>query len=776
MQTFKLTSFPIEQVSDINGLEWRVGQWFAGVNYPVRLIATSRRFDMQAPLTAVEREQKALQRLARIASPVISAIDALLDGETTDPRTALADLDPDSRALFLALFDDLPDLHEFLTQDVPNSAVWLDAAACSEHWTAIANAVSGVLWPLPWLREMVRFFQALGEKHIRAIDHYMLTWEREDVSKAAIQSQLRHAFGREVQALDSVPSILQCVYRPEATRLVPDQPGFSYYAVLTSYEMRGTWDALTLHQLLDVPFDVSVLIDVQTLPRNKAMRVAETAYAASKLINRDDRLIDPRAQRVFGDSQRIMHELTSQALHLVTVAVLVGGETPEALEAHVAEIMGRLGTTLRLTRIAGAQDELIRLWSSTPTRRLDAPLTPWNMLSHGVGCCAGVVGYHRASETKGILWGLDARRRAPLFHDPFPDNQAGHMSVLGKTGSGKTWFLNQVTLRGAAIAGWKIIGIDAFRNGERIERAAGMGARCNWIGLESAVNILDVVYDARTEGGWISNQVQHVIGQLALLLGEPGVNAHGDEELVARQWTVAERGLLDQALTRLYATVDPNMPLSAMPILQDLIVELHALHEAETDVLARDLRLFLSGSMAASFNATTTVDWNVEADINYFDFSRVPETLRPFYYGQAVGAINRYMRDPYRDVRRRTLLVLDEFHYITRTEAVARMAAEIAKVARKYGIAVVAVDQNPATFLGNKYGQFIWENCSAKVLFHLDDAAARQVGDVISDLAPEHLDFLSHAQVGEALMIFGNDVYVAQVETNARETRAFAGS
>ena len=122
------------------------------------------------------------------------------------------------------------------------------------------------------------------------------------------------------------------------------------------------------------------------------------------------------------------------------------------------------------------------------------------------------------------------------------------------------------------------------------------------------------------------------------------------------------------------------------------------------------------------------------ADINYFDFSRVPETLRPFYYGQAVGAINRYMRDPYRDVRRRTLLMLDEFHYITRTEAVARMAAEIAKVARKYGIAVVAADQNPATFLGNTWGQFIWENCSAKVLFHLDDAAARRVGEAISDL------------------------------------------
>ncbi len=226
MQTFKLTSFPIEQVSDIHGLEWRIGQWFAGVTYPVRQIATSRRFDMQAPLALVEREHKALQRLARIASPVISAIDALLDGETTDPRTAFADLDPDSRALFLTLFEDLPALHRFLTENGLNDDVVLDSATRSDIWTAIANGVSSELWPLPWLRETIRFFQALAEKHIRAIDHYMLAWEPEDISKEAIGSQLRHAFGRDVQDIDSMPSIVQCAYHPEATALYPSSQAF----------------------------------------------------------------------------------------------------------------------------------------------------------------------------------------------------------------------------------------------------------------------------------------------------------------------------------------------------------------------------------------------------------------------------------------------------------------------------------------------------------------------------------------------------------------------
>ncbi len=51
-----------------------------------------------------------------------------------------------------------------------------------------------------------------------------------------------------------------------------------------------------------------------------------------------------------------------------------------------------------------------------------------------------------------------------------------------------------------------------------------------------------------------------------------------------------------------------------------------------------------------------------------------------------------------------------------------------------------------------------------------------QMGDAIADLTAEHLDVLTHAEPGEAVLVLGNDVYVAYIETNPRETRAFAGS
>lgn len=550
--------------------------------------------------------------------------------------------------------------------------------------------------------------------------------------------------------------------------------------------MRGQWDATTLHPLLSVNFDVALAIDVQTQGRNQAMRTAELAYNTARMLVRDTQLIDVRAQRIQADAERVMHELTHQSLHLVQLAVLVSGASREELEAHVTEMQGRLGSQLRLFRPAGAQGEALKLWSTIPASTLDLPWRRRVMLSHGVGCLAGVNGFHRAGSTDGFFWGMDAVRRAPLFVDMFANNQAGHTLILGKSGSGKTFLLNVLALRGAAVAGYRIIGIDAFKNGVRVERAAGAGARSYLLGLETPINVLDIVYTDQIEGGWLANQIQHVIGQLALLLGTPGRSADGKERLVPRDLSIAERGLLDRALMQVYACSQPNMPLAIMPRLSDLIDALEQLREVEAYGIARDLRLLLFGTddptethvttLGRCFNAPTLVDWSVSTDITYFDFSSVPEILRPFFYAQAIGAVLRFMSDPTRDRQRRTMLQIDGFGYLMQIEALANLAATVCKVARKFGVALVVVDQNPDTFFGSEAGRRIAENCNQKVLFHLDDIPARQMGQAISDLTPEHIGCVSHASVGQALAVLGNDVYVLLVEPSPREAHVLRGS
>jgi hypothetical protein len=186
-------------------------------------------------------------------------------------------------------------------------------------------------------------------------------------------------------------------------------------------------------------------------------------------------------------------------------------------------------------------------------------------------------------------------RRAPLCFDLFQNNQAAHMVILGKTGFGKTFFLNLLALRGAAIADERVIGIDAFRNGTRVA-AAQAGACCDALGLDMPINILDVIYADDSAGDWRANQVQYAIGQLALLLGTPGTSANGGDRSIPRAFSIPERGVLDRALSELYEPIEPDQALDQMPILSDLIVRLAQYQEIEARQLARELRMLITGT------------------------------------------------------------------------------------------------------------------------------------------------------------------------------------
>ena len=773
MSIFRLSSFPIEQVSDLEGLEIQLAAGAANLPFPSRLLILSQGVTLAQPLSRNLSQQRALERLAQGVTPILAQVQALLRGAPdADPGAALRALPADVLGQLINLV-----AHDLLMQQVLLTAEVAVGEDPRVLWAAVhdtlAEVCDALLWRLPLTKELERFCWTLQQRHLRAATALLLTWEPPDVSPQAIAATLRNATNRPVAILDQLPAILAGAYREQTTRLAPEEPGHPWLAGLLAYDLRGVWDATTLHGLLDATYDVAIAIDIVTYGRPRAMRMAELAYNAAKVAARDPQALDLRAHRVMGAAEQIMHALVHQSLHAVQIAVLVGGATPEELETNLAETRSRLGTQLRLRCPHHVQGELVKYWSLTPRTRIEAPLKPRTMLSHGVGCCLGLLGYHRPANTDGIFWGLDNRRFAPLFFDLFADNQAGHMVILGKSGSGKTFFLNLLALRGA-LAGHRVIGLDAFKNGQRVEVAAQGGARCFALGFQQAINILDIVYG---EAGWLPNQVQHAIAMLQLLLGTPGKGADGRDRLIPCDFSVVERGLIDRGLTALYTALSPDAPLEAMPTLSDLVAQLRSFGEAEGDALARAIHLFLDRtSVGPSFNAHTTVDWQFGADITYYDFSEIEELYRPLYYALTIGAILRFMRDPTRDRRRTTLLQIDEFGYLTQVEALGRLAATIAKVARKYGIGLIAIDQNPITFLSSDHGRFIFENAVAKVLFHLDDLPARQMADAISDIRPGHVGYLTRAGKGMALAIVGNDVYTMHVEANPYELRMLRGS
>jgi hypothetical protein len=433
MQIFRLNSFPIEQMPNMEALELDLAAWFVARDYPVRLLAYSQAFQMKKAIAHIQQAQAGMERIQHAAAPLLHAIDAWLGGDSTaDPAGALRAIPPHILAILLEAFALSPVLQQLLAGD--GSAGVDDDRA---RWAMLADAFDLILWRLPWTKEAIRFYQALEQRHLRAATYLLITWEPADVSAQSLATTLQHTFRRPVERLDYLPSVLPCAYTEQMRRLEPRESGRPYYALLHSYDLQDEWDATTLHPLLASNYDVAIAIDIVTLSRNRAQRLAEMAHNAANLVAKDKKLLDMRAERVTRDAQYALHEMRHQTLHEIQLAVLVGGATPEELEINVADIRDRLGPKLRLMRAAGAQGEVLKLFSTALRTRLEAPWKPRTQLSHAVGCLAGIVGLHRTNATEGIFLGIDAVRRAPIFMDLFKQNQAAHTVILGKTGYGK---------------------------------------------------------------------------------------------------------------------------------------------------------------------------------------------------------------------------------------------------------------------------------------------------------------------------------------------------
>lgn len=775
MQIFHLSSFPIEQERSLAGAEGRLTQLFATLDFPIRLLAFSRAFDIRPAIARLNRNQRELNELSRITKSLTSEIDRFLnDDEDADPNKIVQAMPADALGLLLDLFSNEISVQQLLLQDESIS----DADA-TVLWGSLADAIDSILWRLPWMKEQGRFFEELQRRHLRSSTYIVITWEPPDMSPEALVSLLRMATDmRPVRILQQLPSFLSGPYLLQSSNLRPEGERAPWLVGALSYEIQGVLDATTLHPLLSEKYDVALAIDIVTLSKERAQRTAELAYNASRLLAVDMKVLDTRARGVRDSATTVLERLKYESLHTVQMALLVTGATEKEAESNYTAITKKLGTSVKWFRPPFQQGEILKFFSTAPRGQIEAPLRPRSALSHGVGCLAGILGFHRSDNTAGVFAGIDAIRRAALIFDLFAGKHAAHISMFGMPGFGKTFLLNLLTLRAAVTLGYRVIGIDDFDNGPRMEQAAGAGGACYMLSMETPINIMDIVYDEDADGGWLPNQVQHVIAEIGYLLGRAGKTAEGNEFLTPYDFSPEESGILDRALTRLYRPLSPNTPLNEMPLLSDLITILESFREPEARNLARKLRIKLFGTddpaeaevttVGYCFNTHTQVDWRFGADITYYNTQAVPEIWRPFFYLQIIGAILRFMRAN-RDQERKTILAIDEFAHVTRVEALARLAAMITKVARKYGIGLIVIDQNPLTLLESKSGRYIYENCPVKITARLDEKPARQLAEATREINEEHIEAVTKFDRGQFLVIVRNDVYIMNAEASPRE-------
>lgn len=811
--------------------------FYAGADYPLRLISMTTRFDLRAPMHRMEQRLRALDKRAALLAPVQHVVRAW-----ESPRSlagVLNHLPAAARQLVtagvadavstgggggVAVLDELaaPDILAAYLDSLPEAQRALLIAALGEEdpegresWEMALRQLNDGQWKRRWLKEYRGMYDRLTrEIALRGLRHYLIAWPETGVRADDYASSVARAFGTAAFC-DELPPFLQGRYFERArwsedgSYLEPEEPHLPYAALMTaSGPLRGRWDTMVLHRMLNLDLDVAVAVDIQPVPRSQLeMQLSTRITAREKKQERGEMSADARARNELSAAYVMQEELATQSGHDLRVVVGVLGESVDDLNANVRVVKQAGGMQLNLMRVQGQQGALTKFFSTAITKQIDARTLPHRALSHAAAVMTPF-GLRKPDRTDGIIWLFEGA--TPIMFNPFRTPQgskrAAHMVVLGKTGSGKTYALQTWAMRLLA-EDVQIVVYEPQGHFRRLVGAAGSGGARFILNLDQCLNVLDIIAFRGEEGEppSVAMQVEHVITQLSILLGKSVPTGEGKASFQARNWTDEELDVLNIALQRLYApwaeALDALRP-EHTPLLADLcrvfdelakeMAGQHPEHSTAARKIAANVRFRLvESSYGRTFNAHTTVDWDFSHAATSYDFSQIPDgPVRIFYYAQAFGALNRAIRAPLRDRTRPILAIIDEFRYMASLPSLARFAADATKTWRTFGAGIVCADQDAHTYLGTENGTpdeamlSVWNNSTTKVVFLQDAADANRIVSKIQGLQPFHADLITRMPLGECVMVVEsghqnvrhNEVYVGRVVANDGEHRAFDGT
>ena len=467
-------------------------------------------------------ERQAAQEVLTLLARRHAAIDALLVDDA-EARTAGLRLDATVAAAAPGVIDDADTRIAFGT---------------------LRRAVSRALWRWRWYTNYARASEVLEQlEPPMAIDHYLLVWADPYTHAPTLADTLKqHLFLGRHRANHAAAAVCGPVSGRSDLSGAAGWRARPFLAVLTAWDVRGSWDLHSWRPLLMREHPLVLSMDVRTLPRGKALRQVTNAWNVLRSAAHGvGGVKDARSERAFGAAETAMAQLDMQSLHDVAIALLVEAPTLDELERQIQGLRDSLGVRLRLDRLAGAQAEYLKLFGPQPISALDVPLVWRNTLSHGVAAKTPW-GIRKSKNMVGVDWGYDLIEKQPIYLQPFGLSgvENFHLMMVGRSGSGKTVTLLTLLLR-CAVAGIQVVLLDPVGKCKLLADAVGPGGHYARVASTAAINILDPLADT------IGEQIDLVIGKLSLILGRSFRD--GDRvRFVLRELDNFEIGVLDEAL------------------------------------------------------------------------------------------------------------------------------------------------------------------------------------------------------------------------------------
>lgn len=377
------------------------------------------------------------------------------------------------------------------------------------------------------------------------------------------------------------------------------------------------------------------------------------------------------------------------------------------------------------------------------------------------------------SHGAGVFCGVNMSTRTPVYIDFYDRSLLGNsnLTVFGKAGSGKTFFVSLLTLR-SSLKGIRTVIIDP--EGEYWPLTKALGGSYIYIAPDSDTNMnpFDLEEEEESDGAKAVN-LKNKVADILNLIG-----------VMAGSMTQEQRSIVSHVIAEVYRnhgfTEDPSSLYDSdpvfdpetgefsfsgkkrpMPTFSDFhnLLEEYAEKEKSKDLkrLANALRMFKKGGVYDMFDTQTSEDLEdfKHAPVVTFDISRLEENvLRPI--GMYVALSWTWEKFVKKNPENKKRVICDEAWMLMNknmpgSEYTAQFLENAARRIRKRNGGLLVASQNFIEFADNPQGKAVLTNATVNIFLQQDSTDIDALKDTFK-LSDGEKNFLLTAGKGQMLI------------------------
>lgn len=510
-------------------------------------------------------------------------------------------------------------------------------------------------------------------------------------------------------------------------------------------------DDKLISELLDLDGNIAVNLHIRAVEQTKAikqikskitdldkMKIEEQKKAVRSGYDMD---ILPSDLQTYGmDAKRLLEDLQSknERMFLVTIIVMNTAGSKSKLDSaieHTAAVAQQHNCALK--RLDFQQEA--GLMASIPIGVNDIEIIR-GLTTSSTAIFTPFVSAELQHMGRGVYYGLNTLTGCMIFVDR---NQGSNPNgvIIGTPGSGKSLTAKRELLHVFFLTLDDIIICDP--ESEYFPLVMKLGGQVIRISPNSTdyINPMDINLNYSEDENPLMLKSDFILSLFELVMG-------GKNGLLP-----VEKSIIDRCVRKVYQPYFDDPKPENMPILEDLYNLLVEQPEMEAKHIASALEIYVHGSLSV-FNHRTNVDINNR--LVCYDIKDLGKQLKKL--GMLIVQDQVWNRVTVnRANKKSTRYYMDEFHLLLKEEQTAAYSVEIWKRFRKWGGIPTAITQNVKDFLASREVENIFENSNFICLLN-QAPGDRQILARALNLSPEQQEFITNANPGEGLIIFGSTI------------------